>query len=73
MKKTCIAAILALALSLSLAACAGKAGGVYVVGNTGYEMYNYVGSLAEKYQQIVNGVADDLGGTATVYVMASCS
>lgn len=30
MKKTCIAAILALALSLSLAACAGKAGGVYV-------------------------------------------
>ena len=41
-----------------------------MVGNTGYEMYNYVGSLAEKYQQIVNGVADDLGGTATVYVMA---
>ena len=30
MKKTCIAAILTLALSLSLAACAGKAGGVYV-------------------------------------------
>ena len=30
MKKTCIAAILVLALSLSLAACAGKAGGVYV-------------------------------------------
>ena len=47
-----------------------QSGGVYVVGNTGYEMYNYVGSLAEKYQQIVNGVADDLGGTATVYVMA---
>ena len=41
-----------------------------MVGNTGYEMYNYVGSLAEKYQQIVNGVADDLSGTATVYVMA---
>ena len=47
-----------------------QSGGVYVVGNTGYEMYNYVGSLAEKYQQIVNGVADDLSGTATVYVMA---
>ena len=30
MKKTCIAAILALALSLSLAACAGTSGGVYV-------------------------------------------
>ena len=30
MKKTCIAAILALALSLSLAACSGKTGGVYV-------------------------------------------
>ncbi len=47
-----------------------QSGGVYVVGNTGYEMYNYVGSLAEKYQQIVNGVADNLSGTATVYVMA---
>ena len=47
-----------------------QSGGVYVVGNTGFEMYNYVGSLAEKYQQIVNGVADDLSGTATVYVMA---
>lgn len=30
MKKTCIAAILALALSLSLVACSGKTGGVYV-------------------------------------------
>ncbi len=47
-----------------------QSGGVYVVGNTGYEMYNYVGSLAEKYQQIVNGVADNLSGTAAVYVMA---
>ncbi len=47
-----------------------QSGGVYVVGNTGYEMYSYVASLAEKYQQIVNGVADSLSGTATVYVMA---
>ncbi len=47
-----------------------QSGGVYVVGNTGYEMYNYVESLAQKYQQIVNGVADNLSGKATVYVMA---
>lgn len=30
MKKTCIAAILVLTLSLSLVACSGKTGGVYV-------------------------------------------
>jgi len=40
---------------------------VYCVGNTGYEMYTYVDSTAQKYAQCVNKVADDLAGTADVY------
>ena len=47
-----------------------QSGGVYVVGSTGYEMYNYVGSLAEKYQSTVNAVADSLSGVSQVYAMA---
>ena len=33
-------------------------------------MYNYVGSLAEKYQSTVNAVADSLSGVSQVYAMA---
>ena len=47
-----------------------QSGGVYVVGSAGYEMYNYVGSLAEKYQSSVNAVADSLSGVSQVYAMA---
>lgn len=47
-----------------------QSGGVYIVGNAGYEMYNYVGSLAEKYQSVINSVADSLSGRSTVYAMA---
>ena len=47
-----------------------QSGGVYIVGNAGYEMYNYVGSLAEKYQSTVNAVADSLSGVSQVYAMA---
>ena len=47
-----------------------QSGGVYVVGSAGYEMYNYVGSLAEKYQSTVNAVADSLSGVSHVYAMA---
>ena len=47
-----------------------QSGGVYIVGNAGYEMYNYVGSLAEKYQSTVNAVADSLSGVSNVYAMA---
>ena len=47
-----------------------QSGGVYVVGSAGYEMYNYVGSLAEKYQSPVNAVADSLSGVSQVYAMA---
>lgn len=47
-----------------------QSGGVYVVGSAGYEMYNYVGSLAEKYQSTVNAVADSLSGVSQVYAMA---
>ena len=47
-----------------------QSGGVYVVGSAGYEMYNYVGSLAEKYQSTVNAVADSLSGVSLVYAMA---
>ena len=47
-----------------------QSGGVYVVGSAGYEMYNYVGSLAEKYQSTVNAVADSLSRVSQVYAMA---
>ena len=47
-----------------------QSGGVYMVGSAGYEMYNYVGSLAEKYQSTVNAVADSLSGVSQVYAMA---
>ncbi len=47
-----------------------QSGGVYVVGNAGYEMYSYVDSLAQKYQSVVNAVADSLKGVSDVYVMA---
>ena len=47
-----------------------QSGGVYVVGSAGYEMYNYVGSLAEKYQSTFNAVADSLSGVSQVYAMA---
>ena len=47
-----------------------QSGGVCVVGSAGYEMYNYVGSLAEKYQSTVNAVADSLSGVSQVYAMA---
>ena len=44
--------------------------GVYVVGDTGFEMYNYVDSLAKNYADIVTSVADQLAGVSTVYAMA---
>lgn len=47
-----------------------QSGGVYIVGNAGYEMYNYVGSLAEKYQSTVNAVADSLSGVSNVYALS---
>ena len=47
-----------------------QSGGMYVVGSAGYEMYNYVGSLAEKYQSTVNAVADSLSGVSQVYAIA---
>lgn len=43
--------------------------GIYVVDNAGYEVYDYIENLAEKYQDIVNGVAKSLDGISTVYVM----
>lgn len=43
--------------------------GIYVVGNAGYEVYDYIGSLTEKYQEIVNGVAKSLDGVSDVYVL----
>ena len=47
-----------------------QSGGVYVVGDTGFEMYSYVDSLAKNYADIVNSVADQLTGVSTVYAMA---
>lgn len=47
-----------------------QAGGVYVVGSSGFEMYNYVDSLAKSYADIVTAVADQLSGTSTVYTLA---
>ena len=47
-----------------------QSGGVYVVGNAGYEMYNYVESIAANYQTVVNSMADTLKGVSNVYVMA---
>ena len=47
-----------------------QSGGVYVVGDAGYEMYSYVASIAEKYQTVVNNMADTLKGVSNVYVMA---
>ena len=47
-----------------------QSGGVYVVGDTGFEMYNYVDSLAKSYADIVTSVADRLAGVSTVYAMA---
>lgn len=44
--------------------------GVYIVGDTGFEMYSYVESLAKRYQDIVNNVAKTLDGAADVYAMA---
>ena len=43
---------------------------VYVVGSSGFEMYNYVDSLAKSYADIVTAVADQLSGTSTVYTLA---
>ena len=47
-----------------------QSGGVYMVGDTGFEMYNYVDSLAKNYADIVTSVADQLAGVSTVYAMA---
>ena len=47
-----------------------QSGGVYVVGDAGYEMYSYVASIAEKYQTVVNNMSDTLKGVSNVYVMA---
>jgi len=47
-----------------------QSGGVYIVGDTGFEMYNYVDSLAKSYADIVTAVADQLSGTSTVYTLA---
>lgn len=40
---------------------------VYCVGNTGYEMYTYVDSTAQKYAQCINKAADELMGSARVF------
>ena len=47
-----------------------QSGGVYVVGSSGFEMYNYVDSLAKSYADIVTSVADQLSGVSTVYALA---
>ena len=47
-----------------------QSGGVYIVGDTGFEMYNYVDSLAKNYGEIVTSVADQLSGVSTVYALA---
>ena len=47
-----------------------QSGGVYVVGSSGFEMYNYVDSLAKSYADIVTAVADQLSGVSTVYTLA---
>ena len=47
-----------------------QSGGVYVVGDAGYEMYSYVESIAKNYQTVVNNMADALKGVSNVYVMA---
>ena len=47
-----------------------QSGGVYVVGSSGFEMYNYVDSLAKSYADIVTSVADQLSGVSTVYTLA---
>ena len=41
-----------------------QSGGVYIVGDTGFEMYNYVDSLAKNYGEIVTSVADQLSGVS---------
>lgn len=46
-----------------------KVGAVYVVGNTGYEVYYFSREAADIYIEAVNRVADALEGTANVYVM----
>ena len=46
-----------------------QTGGIYRVGDTGYEMYTYVDSTAQKYASCVNTLADNLSGTANVYAM----
>ena len=47
-----------------------QSGGVYIVGDTGFEMYNYVDSLAKNSGEIVTSVAAQLSGTSTVYALA---
>ena len=47
-----------------------QSGGVYIVGDTGFEMYNYVDSLAKNYGEIVTSVAEQLSGVSTVYALA---
>ncbi len=44
-------------------------GYVLVVGDSAFEYYNYVDSLAQTYTAAVSGVASKLSGTATVYDM----
>ena len=47
-----------------------QSGGVYVVGDAGFEMYNYVDNLAKNYAEIVTSVADQLSGISTVYTLS---
>ena len=42
---------------------------VYRIGDTGFEMYTYVSSAAEKYAAAVNATADALQGEADVYAI----
>jgi hypothetical protein len=44
-------------------------GGVLVVGDSGYEYYNFVTSTANEYIDIVNNAATSLKGTCNVYDM----
>lgn len=42
---------------------------LYRIGDTGYEMYTYVDSVAGRYAAFVNEIASSLSGTASVYVL----
>lgn len=44
-------------------------GGTILIGDTGYELYNFVQSAARTYAQVINGISEKLSGKAAVYDM----